>query len=49
MRASTKNFRSIIFIADQSNTSYRDSFHNCTNIVILAHQEGVIPVLDTYS
>ncbi|MBS9530065.1 hypothetical protein INQ25_01400 [Wolbachia endosymbiont of Rhagoletis cerasi] len=31
-------------IANPSNTSYRDSFHNCTNIVILAHQ---IPVLDT--
>ncbi|WP_174516090.1 hypothetical protein [Wolbachia endosymbiont of Cardiocondyla obscurior] len=28
-------------------TSYRGSFHNCTNIAIWAYQKGVMKVADT--
>ncbi|WP_265034966.1 MULTISPECIES: hypothetical protein [unclassified Wolbachia] len=30
-------------------TSYRGSFHNCTNIAIWAYQKGVMKVADTGS
>ncbi|MBH5362468.1 hypothetical protein HUB90_05505 [Wolbachia endosymbiont of Kradibia gibbosae] len=29
--------------------SYRDSFHNCTNVAIWAYQKGVMKVADTGS
>ncbi|WP_265036486.1 hypothetical protein [Wolbachia endosymbiont (group A) of Anomoia purmunda] len=35
--------------ASIAKTSYRDSFHNCTNIAILAYQKGVMKVADTGS